>query len=465
MSATILVVDDDALVNDFIVTTLREGAYNVENVFSAEAALDRIGARDYDLVISDVKMPGMDGLSLLERLQTVAPDTAVVIMTGYGGVPDAVRAMKAGAFEYLVKPVGAEATEAVVARALEFRRLKLENRMLRDVVARRVTAEMIGASASMQKVIDRVESVASSRANVLITGESGTGKELVARALHFRGNRRGGPFKAINCAALPETLFESELFGHEKGAFTGALRQKRGLFELCDGGTLLLDEISEMTTALQAKLLRVVQEREIQRLGSDRALAVDVRVVATTNRHLPTEVTNGSFREDLYFRLNVVEINLPPLRERADDIPLLVEHFVQRFNRENGRSVKRINDAAMKLLVTYHWPGNVRELENYLERAIVTASGEVLTPDDFPAELATGGPKPRNAPVGVGSTIHDMEKWLILTTLEAEANNQTRAADRLGISSRTLRNKLYEYGVKTPGGNGGSDRPDGKPSA
>jgi transcriptional regulator with PAS, ATPase and Fis domain len=252
------------------------------------------------------------------------------------------------------------------------------------------------------------------------------------------------------------------LFGHEKGAFTGAMRQKRGLFELCDAGTLLLDEISEMTTALQAKLLRVVQEREIQRLGSDRAVAVDVRVVATTNRHLPTEVANGHFREDLYFRLNVVEVNLPPLRERADDIPLLVEHFLQRFNHENGRSIKRINDAAMRLLVSYHWPGNVRELENYLERAIVTASGEVLTPDDFPTDLATGGPKPRNAPIGVGSTIHDMEKWLILTTLEAEANNQTRAADKLGISSRTLRNKLYEYGVKTPGGNGGNDRADGK---
>lgn len=465
MPASILVVDDDTLVNDFIVTTLREGAYDVDNVFSAEAALDRIGARDYDLVISDVKMPGMDGLSLLDRLQNVAPDTAVVIMTGYGEITDAVRAMKAGAFEYLVKPVGADATEAVVARALEFRRLRLENRMLRDVVSRRVTAEMIGSSGPMQKVANLIESVANSRANILITGESGTGKELVARAVHFRGNRSGGPFKAINCAALPDTLFESELFGHEKGAFTGALRQKRGLFEMCDGGTLLLDEISEMTTALQAKLLRVIQEREIQRLGSDRPIGVDVRVVATTNRHLPTEVANGNFREDLFYRLNVVVIDLPPLRERRGDIPPLVEHFIRRFNQENGRAVKRANEAAMRLLENYRWPGNVRELENYLERAIVTTSGDVLTAEDFPVELSTGGPKTRSNSVGVGTTIHDMEKWLILSTLEAEGNNQTKAADRLGISSRTLRNKLYEYGLKTPGGNGGNGHTGGKHGA
>ncbi len=459
MPSSILVVDDDALVNDFLVTTLREGAYDVDNVFSAEAALDKIGSRDYDLVISDVKMPGMDGLSLLERLQRSAPDTSVVIMTGFGEISDAVRAMKAGAFEYLVKPVGADATEVVVARALEFRRLKLENRMLRDVVSRRVTAEMIGSSAPMQKVINLIESVASSRANVLITGESGTGKELVARAVHFRGNRRAGPFKAINCAALPETLFESELFGHEKGAFTGAMRQKRGLFELCDGGTLLLDEISEMTTVLQAKLLRVLQEREVQRLGSDRPIPIDVRVVATTNRHLPTEIANGSFREDLFYRLNVVVIDLPPLRERPGDIPPLVEHFIRRFNDENGRSIRRLTDASIRLLESYRWPGNIRELENYLERAVVTASSDVLTPEDFPAELATGGPKPRTNSVGVGTTIHDMEKWLILATLEAEGNNQTKAADRLGISSRTLRNKLYEYGLKTPGGNGRGTAP------
>lgn len=465
MTSSILVVDDDALVNDFLVTTLREGAYNVENVFSAEAALDRIGARDYDLVISDVKMPGMDGLSLLERLQTVAPDTAVVIITGYGEVSDAVRAMKAGAFEYLVKPVGADATEAVVARALEFRRLRMENRMLRDVVSRRVTTEMIGSSAAMQKVFSLIESVANSRANVLITGESGTGKELVARAIHFRSARRGGPFKAINCAALPDTLFESELFGHEKGAFTGALRQKRGLFEMCEGGTLLLDEISEMTTALQAKLLRVLQEREIQRLGSDRTVPIDVRVIATTNRHLPTEIANGNFREDLYYRLNVVVIDMPPLRERPDDIAPLVEHFIRRYNEENGRSVRRVSDAAMRLLENYRWPGNVRELENYLERAVVTASVDVLSPDDFPRELATGGPKPRTNAVGVGMTIHDMEKWLIISTLEAEGNNQTRAADKLGISSRTLRNKLYEYGIKAPGGNGQSEAKNGRNDA
>jgi transcriptional regulator with PAS, ATPase and Fis domain len=230
------------------------------------------------------------------------------------------------------------------------------------------------------------------------------------------------------------------------------MRQKRGLFELCEGGTLLLDEISEIPIASQAKLLRVLQEREIHRIGSDRPLTIDVRVVAATNRHLPTEVANGNFREDLFYRLNVVVIDLPPLRERRGDIAPLVEHFIRRFNEENGRLIKRVSDAAMRLLEQYHWPGNIRELENYIERAVVTASGEVLSPDDFPRELTTGGPKPRTNSVGVGTTIHDMEKWLILATLEAEGNNQTKSADKLGISSRTLRNKLYEYGLKTPAG-------------
>jgi DNA-binding NtrC family response regulator len=352
----------------------------------------------------------------------------------------------------MVKPVGADATEAVVARALEFRRLKLENRMLRDAVSRKYTLDLIGSSGAMQRVFTLIDAVAGSRANVLVTGESGTGKELVARAIHYRGPRREGPFKAINCAALPETLFESELFGHEKGSFTGAMRQKRGLFETCDGGTLLLDEISEMTTALQAKLLRVLQEREIQRIGNDRAIPVDVRVIATTNRHLPTEVANGNFREDLYYRLNVVAIDLPPLRERKDDIPAMVEHFVHRYNQENNRKIVRVSDAVMRLFDAYHWPGNVRELENFIERGVVTASGDVLTPADFPDELATGGPRPKSSGVTAGMTIYEMEKQLILATLAAEGNNQTRAADKLGISSRTLRNKLYEYGLKTPGG-------------
>jgi DNA-binding NtrC family response regulator len=451
MPVRILVVDDDELVNDFLTTTLSEQPYKVESVFSAEAALDRIAEREFDLIVSDVKMGGMDGLELLDRLQRVAPETVVIIMTAYGEVADAVRAMKAGAFDYLLKPVGADQTEMIVERALEFRRLKLENRMLREAVTRRFSNEqLIGQSGPMSRVFDMIDAVANSRATVLITGASGTGKELVARAIHHRGVRREGPFEAINCAALPENLFESELFGHEKGAFTGAARQRRGLFEAADGGTLLLDEISEIPPSLQAKLLRVLQEREVQRLGSEKKIPIDVRIITTTNRHLPTEIEAGNFREDLFFRINVVAVEMPALRDHPADIPALVDLFIRRYNAENGRTVKRISDATLRLFEQYAWPGNVRELENFIERAVVVAGNDVLTPDDFPRDLVTGGPRPRGNQIEPGMTVHEMEKQLILATLESEGGNQTKAADHLGISSRTLRNKLYEYGLKVP---------------
>ncbi len=452
MPASILVVDDDPLVNDFLVTMLSEANFAVERAYSGSDALEKVDEREFDLIISDVKMEGIDGLELLDRVHNSAPDTVVIIMTAFGQIADAVRAMKAGAFEYLVKPVGADATDAVVARALEYRRLKVENRMLREAVGKRFSSEqLIGQSENMKKVFSLIDAVTNSRATVLITGESGTGKELVARAIHFRGVRRQGPFEAINCAALPESLFESELFGHEKGAFTNAIRQRRGLFEAASGGTLLLDEISEIPPTLQAKLLRVLQEREIQRLGSDKKVEVDLRVIATTNRHIPTEIAAGNFREDLFYRINVVNIDLPPLRERPADIAALAEHFTQRYCLENGRKPKRLSDAVLKLFEQYHWPGNVRELENFIERAVVVAGGDVLTPDDFPRELVTGGPRPKVAGgIQAGLSIYEMEKQLILATLDAEGNNQTRAADRLGISSRTLRNKLHEYGLKGP---------------
>jgi DNA-binding NtrC family response regulator len=454
MPASVLVVDDDPLVNDFLVATLRESELDVERAFSGEEALELIAEREFDLIISDVKMEGIDGLELLDRVRKTAPDTVVIVMTAYAKIADAVRAMKAGAFEYLVKPVGADATEAVVVRALEFRRLKVENRMLREAVNRRFAADqLVGQSAPMKRVFEMIDAVARSRAAVLITGESGTGKELVARAIHYRGPRREGPFEAINCAALPETLFESELFGHEKGAFTNAVRQRRGLFESADGGTLLLDEISEITPPLQAKLLRVLQEREVQRLGSDRKIPVDVRVITTTNRHLPSEIEAGNFRDDLFYRINVVTVDLPPLRDRTADIPALVEHFIRRYNLENARNVTRVSDGVLRLFEQYPWPGNVRELENFIERAIVTASGDVLTPDDFPRELLTGGPRKQSPGIEPGLSIHEVEKQLILATLESEGGNQTRAADRLGISSRTLRNKLHEYGLKGPQAN------------
>lgn len=313
------------------------------------------------------------------------------------------------------------------------------------------TTHLAGSWPFIHRLMTMIDVVASSRATVMITGESGTGKDLVAQAIHQRGPRRDGPFRAINCAAVPEPLFESELFGYEKGAFTGAVKQRPGLFEQAHGGTLLLDEITEISPPLQAKLLRVLQEREVQRLGSLVAMPIDVRIIATTNRHLPDEVDAGGFRKDLYYRLNVVPIHISPLRERPQDIPFLVDHFIALHNAEGKRRITSVSDAAMRLLERYPWPGNVRELENFVTRAVVVADGPILEPGDFPPDLTACGQLNSTMRLAVGRTIHDVVHDLVLATLEAEGHNQTRAADRLGISTRTLRNKLYEYGIKIPG--------------
>ncbi len=450
MKPSILIVDDDRLVSDFMSETFANGPYEIEIADSGDAAAERITRRDYDLIFSDVKMPGLNGIELLKRVKKVSPETVVIMMTAYGTVRNAVEAMKEGAYEYLLKPFGPDEASIAAERALEHHRLVRENRLLRHAIAEKYSFErLVGKSASMRRIYSLIESVADSRATVLITGESGTGKELVAKAIHYHGARKDAAFVALNCAALPEALIESELFGHEKGAFTNAVRQKRGHFEIADGGTLLLDEISEMPAGLQAKLLRVLQEREIQRLGSEVKLPIDVRIIATSNRHLPTEIEAGNFRDDLYYRLNVIPIHLPPLRERPEDMPALIEHFIDRYNAENNRSAKRITDRVLHLFENYSWPGNVRELENYIERAVVVAKSDILTPDDFPSELFIGGARKQPETIRSGATIREMERSLILKTLEDQGGNQTRAADLLGISTRTLRNKLYEYGVKT----------------
>lgn len=449
MKPSILIVDDDRLVSDFMTEAFARCPYEVETADSGNAAAEKIVQRDYDLIFSDVRMPGLNGIELLKRVKKVTPETVVIMMTAYGTVPNAVEAMKLGAYDYLLKPFGPDEASLAAERALEHCRLVRENRMLRHAVAEKYSFDrLVGKSAAMQRTYSAIESVADSRATVLITGESGTGKELVARAIHYHSTRRDGPFVALNCAALPEALIESELFGHEKGAFTNAIRQKRGQFELADGGTLLLDEVSEMPHALQAKLLRVLEEKEIRRLGSETKFSVDTRVIATSNRHLPTEIEAGNFREDLFYRLNVIPIHLPPLRERTEDIPALTEHFLRYYNAENNRSVKRVADRVLRLFEDYSWPGNVRELENYIERAVVITRSSTLTPDDFPPELFTGGARRQTEAIRSGTTIRMMERSLILKTLEDQGANQTRAADLLGISTRTLRNKLYEYGVK-----------------
>ena len=444
----ILIVDDDSYVREATEAILSARNYEVETAPEAKTALQKLDESEYDLLLSDIRMPGMNGLELLEAARAKVADIHIIMMTAFGTVEDAVDAMKKGAYDYIQKGTDPSEIEIVVDRALQFQETERENRRLRSELQDRYSfGNMIGKAHNMEQVFDLIETVADSRATVLVTGESGTGKELVARALHYNSGRSSGPFIRINCAALPKDLMESELFGHEKGAFTGAIKQTRGRFEMADGGTLLLDEISEIDPSLQAKLLRVLQEREFERIGSAQTIKVDVRIVATTNRDLQSEVEEGNFREDLYYRLNVIEMALPSLRERKEDIPALVSSFIDRFNHENGKSVEGVRDDTLDLLSQYNWPGNVRELENYIERAVVVARGPVLEPGDFPAKLT-------NSPVGlqdqglqVGMTVHEIERQLIMKTLEACRGNRTEAATMLGISTRTLRNKLHEYGA------------------
>ena len=446
----ILVVDDDSYVRGATEEILIRRGYDVDTAPAASGALQKLEEAEYDLLLSDIKMPGMSGLELLEKAKTKWPELTVILMTAYSSVEDAVRAMKRGAYDYIQKGSESttEETEIVVERALKFQETERENRRLRsELQSRYGFGNMIGKARSMAQVFTYIETVADSPATVLVTGESGTGKELVARSLHYNSSRRNGPFIRLNCAALPKDLMESELFGHEKGAFTGAIKQTRGRFEMADGGTLLLDEISELDPALQAKLLRVLQEREFERVGSTQTIKINVRIVATTNRDLDKAVEEGTFRQDLYYRLNVIEIDMPPLRDRLEDAPALVRAFIERYNGENGKQIEGIEDSALELVTRYDWPGNVRELENYVERAVVVAPGPLLTVADFPRKLSDGpGAASDGEGLQVGLTVHEMERRLIMKTLEAFNGNRTEAAAQLDISTRTLRNKLHEYG-------------------
>ena len=447
-SKYILVVDDDSYVREATEEILRRKGYEVDTASDGKAALLKLDEADYDLILSDIKMPGMDGLELLEAVRVKFADTHIIMMTAFGSVDNAVEAMRKGAYDYIQKGSADPAEiELVVERALKYQDSERENKRLRSELKDKYSFNsMIGKAHCMEQVFDLIDTVANSRATVLVTGESGTGKELVARALHYNSSRATAPFIRLNCAALPKDLMESELFGHEKGAFTGAIKQTRGRFEMADGGTLLLDEISEVDPALQAKLLRVLQEREFERIGSTQTIKVDVRIVATTNRDLQKEVEVGNFREDLYYRLNVIEMGLPPLRERKEDIPALVQNFIAKFNEENGKSIAGIEDETLDALMQYDWPGNIRELENYTERAVVVAPGQILTPGDYPQRL-TSGPQGRDdGGIHIGMTVHEMERRLIMKTLESCKGNRTEAAGMLGISTRTLRNKLHEYG-------------------
>ncbi|MCJ7508917.1 MAG: sigma-54 dependent transcriptional regulator [candidate division Zixibacteria bacterium] len=449
MEKRILVVDDDALMKEFLNETLTRKKYSVDLASTGEEALKMMKQKEYDVILSDIRMPKLGGMDVLKATKNFLPDAKVILMTAYATVENAVEAMKLGAYDYIMKPFSADAIEVAVEKAFEHKRLVLENRILKSQIAHQYRFEnIVGKSPQMQKVFEMVDVVANSRATVLITGESGTGKELIAKAIHYNSPRKDGPFIKINCAALPENLVESELFGHEKGALTGAIRQTRGRFELADGGTLLLDEISEISLGLQAKLLRVLQEREFERVGSGQSIQVDVRIISTSNQNISELIRKGKFREDLYYRLNVIPIHLAPLREKKEDIPALAERFLKIYNEDNKRSVEGMSEKVYELFMNYHWPGNVRELENYIERAIVMTKGKTLTPSEFPRELALGQTKTGLESIEVGCSINEAEKKLILKTLDVQSGNRTKAAEILGISTRTLRNKLQEYGSK-----------------
>jgi DNA-binding NtrC family response regulator len=443
----ILVVDDEEPQRRVLAGFLKKKGYAVETAGDADEAMKVVSSRTVDLVLTDLRMPGRTGVELVDAVHGANPEIPVVVMTAYGTVSSAVDAMKRGAADYLSKPVDLDELEVLVARTLERRALVSENRELREQVESRYRlAGLETANARMQEAINLAARAAPSRATVLVRGESGTGKELLARAIHYASPRRRGPLVAVSVAALPDTLLESELFGHERGAFTGADRERRGRFELADGGTLFLDEIGDLPRSTQVKLLRVLQEQAFERLGGSRTVKVDVRLIAATHRDLEAMVRAGDFREDLFFRLNVVSITLPPLRERRDDIPLLVDHFLRRFRDEGkARSVSR---EAMDLLLKHDYPGNVRELENLIHRAVVLARDEVVTTKDLPLHLGDLHPETPGGETGTfPEQVAAFEKALILEALDRSGGVQTRAAAALGITERHLRYKLKKYGL------------------
>jgi two-component system response regulator HydG len=452
--STVLVVDDDHAHRTMLNTLIRGWGYAVSEADDGSTAVEQVKETSFDLVLMDVRMVRVSGLEALETIKSYNPAIPVIIMTAYSSVETAVAALKQGAHDYLTKPLDFDKLRLTLERAMEHTRLKEENRLLRENLGQQFDSQnIIGKSPSMLKLLETVAQVAPSEATVLISGESGTGKELIAGALHFNSPRKSGPFVKINCAAITETLLESELFGHERGAFTGADRRKEGRFSQAHGGTLFLDEVSEMSLMMQVKLLRALQEREFNRVGGETTIQVDVRVIAATNKNLMEQINEGAFREDLYYRLNVVELQVPPLMTRKEDIPLLAQHFLEMFATKNRKAIKGFTPKAMDGLIRYDWPGNVRELMNAVERGVVLARSNYLDEADFPfvkdssiqndhdlanpAELSVQGDVPLN----------EVEKTVILNTLEAAGGNKSEAARRLGITRKTLHKKLKAYGV------------------
>ena len=444
----ILVVDDEEVMCESLAAWLREDGYAVDTAFSGRDAVEKARLRDYAIYFVDLKMPGgMDGIETMMHIRRLHPEASIIIITAYATVDTAIAAMKEGAQEYIVKPCNPEEISLLVGRIIKVKNLERENTILRQKLTRQYRVhDVVSKNPRMREIMALCGEIASLRSTVLIQGESGTGKELVARAIHNSGDRASKPFVAVSCAALAETLLESELFGHEEGSFTGANQQKRGKFEMADTGTIFLDEIGDIPPRLQVDLLRVLQDRSFYRVGGSVEVKVDVRVVAATQVNLQQAVAEGKFRDDLYYRLNVIEIRIPPLRERREDIPLLVHHFVERLSHELGKDVSEAGEGALRLLMDHNWPGNVRELENAVERAMVTCHGPALTERDF-AFLAQTAAPPAVWAVPAGMTIEAMEKVLIAATIQRTQGNIKEAASVLGIDRSTLYEKIKKYEI------------------
>ena len=444
----ILVVDDEEQMRDLLAKVLDRKGYQVAVCSDGLEALAYLEKEPADLVITDVRMPGLSGMEALRAVKELNPDIVVLIMTAFGSIDQAVQAVKEGAYDYINKPFKIEEMLLTVEKALDERRLRHEVSALRQELHTRYRFEnLIGKSRAMQEVFTLIEQVAGSRSTVMVYGKSGTGKELVAKSVHYNSPRSGKAFVAVNCAAIPAELLESELFGHEKGSFTGAIATKVGKFELATAGSLFLDEVGSMRLDLQAKILRALQEREIERVGGTRIIKIDVRVIAATNRDLKKAVEDGTFREDLYYRLNVVPITLPDLKDRIEDIPLLANHFVQKFGPESNPNIREISKEAMAVLMGYAWPGNVRELENVIERAVTLGRGPAIQPVDLPSHL-TGGSNPVDRALAKEATLEDLEREYIAVILRRTKGHQIRAASILGIDRRTLYRKIRRYKLK-----------------
>jgi two-component system response regulator HydG len=450
MKQRILVVDDEQSHRLMLKAILTREGYAVSEADDGSSAVQAVEKESFDLILMDIRMGDMDGIEALRRIKKTSPSIPVVMMTAYASLKTAVEALKSGAYDYLTKPLDVEELKILVRKALEYYRLHQENVLLKERLADRFDfSRILGRSRAMKELFETLSHIVSSDATVLIYGESGTGKELVANAIHQNSPRAQNPFIKVSCAALPETLLESELFGHERGAFTGAVSRKAGRFQLADGGSLFLDEVSEMSPATQVKLLRVLQEREFEPLGSSRTIQVDIRVIAATNKNLEEEVKEGGFREDLFYRLNVIPLHLPPLRERKEDIPLLAEHFFKIHKERNRSPVRGFQPNIMDAVIRYEWPGNVRELDNIVERTVLLARGEYIALDDLPPSIR--GAQDRDlslVSIPPGMTLREVEKEVILQTLANAEGNRTRTAQILGISRKTLQNKLKEYGLR-----------------